>query len=107
MSCTSTRTPGTGTACTAVAKTFERPDRVHVGDEATADLGVGVGRDDGLGALALEAAPDAVHVERRPGASSLQGQEVGLAEQLRDADAGGDIGLRRTAAGRTRRGRAP
>ena len=46
-----------------------------------------------LAALALEAAPDAVDVQRRAGAASLEGQEAGLAEQLGHADAGREVGL--------------
>src|SRR5262245_26153495 len=43
---------------------LEDPLWVLVGDEPHADLGVGVGRDDRLAAVAHEPAPDAVDVER-------------------------------------------
>ena len=42
---------------------------------------MGVGGDDGLGALALEAAPGPVDLEGRAGAAALERREAGLADQ--------------------------
>ena len=66
------RDAGRGDLGDEVAERLEDPVRVLVGNEPAADLGVRVGRDDRLAALALEAAPDPVDVEGRPGAASLE-----------------------------------
>jgi hypothetical protein len=65
---------------------LEDPLRSLVDDEAAADLGVGVGRDDRLGPLALEPAPDAVDVEGRAGALALERRVAGLADELGDTE---------------------
>ena len=72
------------------------------GDQPAADLGVGVGGDDRLGALALEAAPDAVDVEGRPGAAALERRVARLAGQRRRRPSRPCRPPRRRAARRTR-----
>ena len=47
---------------------------------------MGVRRDDRLGAVAREAAPDPVHVQRGAGAPTLERMEGRVAEERRDAD---------------------
>ena len=61
-----------------------QPGRVLVGDQPERHLGVGLGRDDGLGADPGEAAPDAVDVGRGPARHPLQGREPVLAGQVAD-----------------------
>ncbi len=51
-----------------------------VGDQAHRDLGVGLGGDHGLGALAGEAGPDAVDVQRGSHPDPLERRIAGLAE---------------------------
>ena len=53
-----------------------------------------------LRALALEAAPDAVDVERRARAAPLEGREAGLADERREPEVGSGTRPRRTAARR-------
>ncbi len=78
---------GRGDGQDMIAERGEDPVRVLIGHEAAADLGVGVGRDDRLAALALEPAPQAVDVERRPGAASFEGRIAGLAVERGQAEA--------------------
>lgn len=58
---------------------------VLVGDEAGAYLGVGLGGEDGFGALAGVAAPDAADVEAGAYAGALLGGEASLAVECADA----------------------
>ncbi len=51
---------------------------------------MGVRRDDGLGALALEAGPQAADVQRRPGTPLHDGEVARLTEEPGHADAGGE-----------------
>ena len=64
------------------------PVGILVHDEPATDLRVGAPRDDRLGALALEAAPDAVHVEGRASAATLEHRVAGLADERRHAERG-------------------
>ncbi len=66
-----------------VADPFEGPARILVDNEPTGQFCMSVGRDDRLAALALEAAPDPVDLERRAGAASLECREAGLARERR------------------------
>src|SRR5262245_26932950 len=62
-----------------VAQRLEQLLAVLVRHQPAAQLRVSVGRDDRLRALAGEATPDAVHVERRADAGALEDREAGLA----------------------------
>src|SRR4029078_8341555 len=68
------------------AQALEDHIRILVRHETAADLRVGVSRDDRLAALALEAAPHPVDVERRGTTASLARAEAFLAEQDRQAE---------------------
>ena len=73
---TVTVTPGGAISLDVRLERLEDPVRILGGDQPAAHLGVGVGRDDRLGAVALEATPDPVDVERRPGAAPLERREA-------------------------------
>src|SRR3954451_2361645 len=68
------------------AEGLEDPVGILVCDEAAADLGVRMCRDDGLTPLAHEAAPDAVDVERRPDRAPLERRVAGFADERRQAE---------------------
>src|SRR5215217_1304707 len=68
-----------------------QPGRLLIGDEPERHLGVGGGRDDGLGPGPAEAAPDAVDVGRGAARHPLEGRVALLAGQRADPGDGHEL----------------
>ena len=71
-----------------IAERGEDPIGILVGHEPTADLGMGLRRNDRLAPLALEAGPHPVDVECRSGAAALERRKADLADEGRQPEVG-------------------